>query len=187
MTTHTSSTVRSFLFSRMLYKSTRGGEQGLSFESVLFSTYAKDGGLYVPEELPQITHDMLCRWRDFSFPQICAEILYLFTDIDISTLNDMTSRAYSCFNGGNDPLPMTKIYENIILLDASCGPTLAFKDVGQQIVAQLLSYYLAKSNRKAKIMVDTSGSSSQIGILTDLLLQEILDQLPLLLYNPALI
>jgi threonine synthase len=58
----------------MKYKSTRGGESGLSFEEVLFSTYARDGGLFVPEQLPAITPLDLLRWRDFSFPQICAQV-----------------------------------------------------------------------------------------------------------------
>jgi threonine synthase len=125
---------------------------------VLFSAYAQDGGLYVPEELPVITKSMLLSWKNHSFSMICAEIMHLFTDIDLASLNEMTTRAYTSFNGGNEVLPMTEV-NGVILLDASCGPTLAFKDVGQQIVAQLMNYYLSRSNRKANIMVDTSGRS----------------------------
>ena len=33
----------------------------------------------------------------------------------------------------------------LVLLDTGCGPTLAFKDIGQQLVAQLLNYYLGRS------------------------------------------
>lgn len=88
---------------------------------------------------------------------ICAEIMHLFTSIDLSSLNEMTTRAYANFNGGNETLPMTEV-NGVIFLDASYGPTLAFKDVGQQIVAQLMNYYLSQSNRKANIMVDTSGT-----------------------------
>jgi threonine synthase len=68
-------------------------------------------------------------------------------------------RAYSGFNGGEQPLLMTPIgkdSEELILLDASLGPTLAFKDIGQQIVGQLLNYYVAKSGKKANIMVSIS-------------------------------
>ena len=39
------------------------------------------------------------------------------------------------------------------------GPTLAFKDIGQQVVAQLLNYYLGKQNRRANVVVETSGVS----------------------------
>ena len=125
---------------------------------VLFSAYASDGGLYVPEQLPQISKEMLLSWKNHSFPQICAEILHLFTDLGVEYLNEMTERAYSSFNDGIDPLPMTEI-DGVIFLDASCGPTLAFKDIGQQMVAQLMNYYLSKKNDKATIIVETSGTN----------------------------
>ena len=38
----------------MKYISSRGAETGLSFEKVLFSGYARDGGLYFPETIPKI-------------------------------------------------------------------------------------------------------------------------------------
>lgn len=82
--------------------------------------------------------------------------MHLFTGIGLSTLNEMTARAYSGFNGGNNPLLMTPVRDGdleLILLDASLGPTLAFKDIGQQIVGQLLNYFVAKSGKQANIMV----------------------------------
>jgi threonine synthase len=111
----------------------------------------------VPEELPTISRAMLIQWRHHSFPQICAEILHLFSDIPLAELNQMTETAYGQFNGGLSPLPMTQIENNLIFLDASYGPTLAFKDIGQQIVAQLLNYYLLRKGTTAKIIVETSG------------------------------
>lgn len=147
----------------MLYKSTRGGESGVSFEEVLFSTYAKDGGLYVPEYLPVLTSDMLLSWRNFTFPQVCAEIMHIFTGIDVAKMREMTSAAYCDFNDGNTPLPLTSL-GNLIVLDASLGPTLSFKDIGQQLVGQLLNYYLSLRNSKAKIVVETSGDTGPAAI-----------------------
>jgi threonine synthase len=37
------------------YRSTRGLENGLRFEEVVLGGLAKDGGLYVPERIPQMT------------------------------------------------------------------------------------------------------------------------------------
>jgi threonine synthase len=91
----------------------------------------------------------------------------MFTSLDLEELNRMTTRAYSGFNGGEDPLLMTPIGDGdneLILLDASLGPTLAFKDIGQQIVGQLLNYYVAKSGKKANIMVNRAVS---VGITLD--------------------
>jgi hypothetical protein len=60
--------------STLTYKSTRGGQSNLDFESVLFSTYAEDGGLFVPETMPTFSHEDLYSWKDMSFPEICAQV-----------------------------------------------------------------------------------------------------------------
>ena len=147
----------------MLYKSTRGGQTGLKFEDILLSTYATDGGLYVPEYIPMLSHAQLCMWRDASFQSICAEILHLYTGIPVDTLNDMTKWAFKGFNGGGVPLPISRV-GNLLFLDASLGPTLSFKDIGQQMVGQLLNYYLGQSGRKANIVVETSGDTGPAAI-----------------------
>jgi threonine synthase len=60
----------------MLYKSTRGGDTDITFEQALFSAYAKDGGLYVPQdELPVIDSATLFSWVDFSYAEIATEIV----------------------------------------------------------------------------------------------------------------
>lgn len=148
----------------MRYKSTRGGVSGQTFESVLFSTYATDGGLYVPEYIPQLSMEKLLSLKDASFQTVCAEIMHLFTDIEVSILKYMTDNAFREFNGGRDPpLPITRV-QGLLFLDTSLGPTLAFKDIGQQIVGQLLTYYLSRSGKKANIVVDTSGDTGPAAI-----------------------
>lgn len=148
----------------MLYKSTRGAESGLTFEQVLLSTYALDSGLYVPQYVPQLSHETLCSWSSLSFQRICAEILHLYTDLPVDVLMQMTTVAFKDFNGGAEPpLPITRV-QDLLFLDASLGPTLAFKDVGQQMVGQLLSYYLGRSGRKANIVIDTSGDTGPAAI-----------------------
>ncbi len=142
----------------MLYASTRGLDKNISFEQVLFSAYASDGGLYVPQSIPVISYQDLFQWKDFTFSQICAQILSLYCEISLEQLNQMTAEAYQTFQSKeNIPLPMTQVGD-VIVLDASLGPTMSFKDVGQQMVARLLNYYLQNSNKKAKIAVDTSGN-----------------------------
>ena len=37
------------------YRSTRGGEKGLSFEEVVLGGLATDKGLYIPEEIPKMS------------------------------------------------------------------------------------------------------------------------------------
>jgi threonine synthase len=147
----------------MMYHSTRGGGKRKTFEEVLVSTYAEDGGLYVPEKLPMISATQLASWSKLPFPEICARVLQLFSGIDLSDLISITRTAFKDFNDGKEPLPMTKI-GNFYLLDASLGPTFAFKDVGQQVIGQLLNYILAKRGEKAKILVETSGDTGPAAI-----------------------
>lgn len=148
----------------VLYKSTRGGESGVSFEQVLLSTYADDGGLYVPEYIPQLSRDALASLSGATFHQVCAHIMHLYTGLEIDLLHDMATRAFKDFNNGaQPPLPITRV-QGLLLLDASLGPTLAFKDIGQQMVGQLLDYYLGRSGRKANILVDTSGDTGPAAI-----------------------
>ena len=52
------------------YQSTRGGETDRSFEHVLLSAYAKDGGMFVPEQLPTIPVAELRTWARLSFPNV---------------------------------------------------------------------------------------------------------------------
>ena len=162
----------------MKYKSTRGGESGVSFERALLSAYATDGGLYVPEHLPCLTEAQLRAWSSFSFPMVCAEVLQLFADLPIAKCREMTSLAFAGWNGGGDnpPLPLRRVPmplrgadadgaaagpgagdgaaggagdDSLLLLETGEGPTFAFKDIGQQIVAQLLNHYLGARGRHA--------------------------------------
>lgn len=66
----------------MRYVSTRGGGDAVDFRTALFSAYAPDGGLYVPECLPQIPWKS---WRGLSYKQILVQLLPHFVpeDIDI--------------------------------------------------------------------------------------------------------
>ena len=159
----------------MQYTSTRGGRERLRFKQALFSSYAQDGGLLIPNKLPTISVDILLQWKSYSFAEICAEILHLYSGIALTALNEMTKAAYAGFNPeGQDalPLPIERV-GGLLLLNASLGPTLAFKDIGMQMIARLMEYYMKEEEKereskgekeegmgrraRANIVVDTSG------------------------------
>ncbi|MDA9865033.1 threonine synthase, partial [Pelagibacterales bacterium] len=60
----------------MKYLSTRGGEKDLTFKDILFSGLASDGGLYVPDEWPQIDYNTLKKIDNYS--ELALEIIYPF-------------------------------------------------------------------------------------------------------------
>ena len=83
----------------MLYKSTRGGAESVSFQEVLFFGLAPDGGLYIPEILPKYDTSFLSSMVEMSYEEVAFAILKpfvgsLFSDQE---LNVIISKAYSEF------------------------------------------------------------------------------------------
>lgn len=62
----------------MWYVSTRGMAPRVDFEGALFSGYAPDGGLFMPEELPQLGIETLRQWSSLSYPSLVKELCTLF-------------------------------------------------------------------------------------------------------------
>ena len=51
----------------MKYISTRGGMDALGFSDILLEGLAPDGGLAMPEQLPQVSEQTLESWRGLSY------------------------------------------------------------------------------------------------------------------------
>ena len=63
----------------MKYISTRGHDKELSFEEVLISGLARDGGLYVPKIWPKISEEDMCSFAQLSYQEIAFKVMRLFT------------------------------------------------------------------------------------------------------------
>lgn len=142
----------------MLYISTRGGMQPQPFSETLLEGLAPDGGLAVPERLPQVDAETLERWRALTYPQLATEVLSLFaTDIARQDLARMTAAAYADFPDA--VVPLRSIGGGLTLVGLSEGPTLAFKDMAMQFLGQVLEYVLEKKDRVLNIVGATSGDT----------------------------
>ena len=68
-----------FIFKEVMkYRSTRGKVEATSFEDVLFSGYASDGGLFMPESIPVVDRATLEKWRGHSYLELTKEVMSLF-------------------------------------------------------------------------------------------------------------
>ena len=76
----------------MKYQSTRGGVKGVSFQEVVLSSYAPDGGLYVPEYLPKIGAERLRSWAGLTYQQLMEIVLSLFVSPEELSPQDIHSR-----------------------------------------------------------------------------------------------
>jgi threonine synthase len=117
-----------------------------SFEDVVLKGLASDGGLYIPEAIPQ-ANDWES-WRDLSFPELAHKILSLYispAEIPSEDLRGIIDRSYSTFRHP-ETTPLKHLHDNLWLLELFHGPTFAFKDVALQFLGNLFEYFLVRKN-----------------------------------------
>ncbi len=151
----------------MHYISTRGQAPDLAFGDVLLTGLARDGGLYVPADWPQLSHDDLAALAGLPYPEAAARILAPFMDnIPPDELLAMTKAAYAGFAHG-DVVPLRQLTEgpkSHWLMELFHGPTLAFKDVAMQLLGRLFDRELARQGRRVTIVGATSGDTGSAAI-----------------------
>ncbi|CAM4214791.1 threonine synthase [Vreelandella rituensis] len=149
----------------MRYISTRGQAPALSFEDVVLTGMASDGGLYVPETIPQLSHDDLAAMAGLSYAEIAFQVMQPFVggEIDDDTFREIVREAYATFNH-DAVVPLKQLDANHFLLEQFHGPTLAFKDVALQLLGRILDHFLKKRGERAVIMGATSGDTGSAAI-----------------------
>ena len=149
----------------MRYISTRGQAPALSFEEVVLTGMASDGGLYVPETLPEFSREELADMAGLSYAEIAFRVMKPFVngEIDDATFKRIVTEAYATFNH-DAVVPLKQLDANHFLLEQFHGPTLAFKDVALQLLGRLLDHFLKKRGERAVIMGATSGDTGSAAI-----------------------
>jgi len=150
----------------MKYMSTRGAESGLSFEDVLLSGYASDGGLYMPENIPKIPQSDIAAWASLGYKDILKRILSLYIskdEIPEADIASMVDGAYGAFDI-DEVLRVEQLKDGLNVAELFHGPTLTFKDLGLTIVAKMYDYFLEKRKRHMTVLVGTSGDTGSAAI-----------------------
>ncbi|MCE8020714.1 threonine synthase [Halomonas sp. MCCC 1A11036] len=149
----------------MRYISTRGQAPTLSFEEVVLTGMASDGGLYVPETIPQLSREELAGMAGLSYAEIAFRVMkpYVNGEIDDETFRGIVREAYATFSH-DAVVPLNQLNANHFLLELFHGPTLAFKDVALQLLGRILDHFLAKRGERAVIMGATSGDTGSAAI-----------------------
>lgn len=149
----------------MKYISTRGkgGEQ--SFEQVLLTGLAPDGGLYVPTELPHFNKEQIAAWQSLSYPELALQIIapFIGDEIDAGALREIIFDSYAEFDHP-DVAPLVKLGANEWILELFHGPTLAFKDFALQVLGRLLDHVLTKNQQRVVILGATSGDTGSAAL-----------------------
>ncbi len=154
----------------MNYISTRGYEGKFSSSEAILRGIAPDGGLFVPESIPQLTAEDLERMQTMQFYELSAFVLSKFlTDFTFEELLDYTRQAYAEEKWGENPVPlvqMNEYNEREFILELWHGPTCAFKDVALQLLPHLMTASAKKTgnNKKICILTATSGDTGKAAL-----------------------
>lgn len=149
----------------MRYISTRGKAPALAFEDVLLTGLAPDGGLYVPETLPQVDAPRMREWARLGYAELAAEVMAPFVEgfLARDELLAMTRATYADFRHPA-VAPLVQIGHNEWVLELFHGPTLAFKDFALQLLGRLLDHSLARSGERVVVLGATSGDTGSAAI-----------------------
>ena len=146
----------------MNYLSTRGGDAGLSFQDTVLTGLAHDGGLLLPETIPDVS-DRLDVLAKLDYQSLAFEIIRLFaTDIPDEDLRAIIDKSYATFRA-KEITPVVQVGD-IHVLELFHGPTLAFKDLALQFLGNLFEYVLEKRGGRLNIVAATSGDTGSAAI-----------------------
>lgn len=138
----------------MRYYSTRDKSLREGLEQVVKMGLAPDGGLFMPERIPQLPREFFENIDKLSFQDIACEVAKAFfgEDVPQDALEGIVrdTLSFDC--------PVQKVEEGIYALELFHGPTLAFKDVGGRFMARMLSHFGAGTG-EVNVLVATSGDT----------------------------
>ena len=147
----------------MLFHSTRGKDKNKTFEEVLMQGLANDGGLFMPDNWPQVDLEEIKKSK--SFIDIAKHIVPMFTNSsftneEVSKVLDDTWHDFE----EEDLIKIFEIDESSSILELFHGPTAAFKDFGLQLAAAFFNKTLQDKKKTAIVFGATSGDTGSAAI-----------------------
>jgi len=149
----------------MDYVSTRGQAPRLGFGAAMMTGLARDGGLYVPETVPQFSAAEIAAMAGLPYEDMAFRVMRPFIGgfFGDDEFRGLLARAYAGF-GHAARAPLVQLGPNHFLMELFHGPTLAFKDFAMQIIGQMMQAALAKTGERITIVGATSGDTGSAAI-----------------------
>ena len=149
----------------MKYISTRGQAPELTFEDAMLTGLARDGGLYVPETIPQLSTDDIKAMAGKSYEEIAFQVMRPFVGDTFSDddFKGIIEHAYKGFDHAARA-PLVQLDHGHYLLELFHGPTLAFKNFAMQLIGQLFQTALSRRQERVTIVGATSGDTGSAAI-----------------------
>ena len=147
----------------MRFLSSRGQTPVLGFSDAVATGLAPDGGLYLPETLPNLSGE-LARFEKLSYAELCFEFFKHFaTDIPQETLRAIIAQSYTKFSHP-DIAPLVQLDARTYVLELFHGPTLAFKDFALQLLGNLYEHQCKVRHETINVLGATSGDTGSAAI-----------------------
>lgn len=132
------------------YRSTRARRSGapvVSFDEAMLAGLAPDGGLYWPTRIAPLP----LGWETASSPaELALAVLPPYVG----------DEAAAAIAGGLDfAWPVSRLSDDVFLLELFHGPTAAFKDVGARSLARAMDAALADRGERVTVLTATSGDT----------------------------
>jgi threonine synthase len=137
----------------MRFVSTRGQADPVSFRVATLAGLAPDGGLYLPEELPQLGAEQLDPQLSFTDRAMLLARPLVEDDFNDAELADL------CHSTFDFPVKLVDLDNGLHVLELFWGPTFAFKDFGARFLARVMNRFTADEGQRLTILVATSGDT----------------------------
>lgn len=138
----------------MNWISTRNPAVRYSLAEAVARGLAPDGGLFLPERIPELPLDFFQSLHGRSLADIGKTIAPLFFDeMETQELANIVADAYPF------DTPLVRLDDDLSVLELFHGPTFAFKDVGARFLARLLGRFAKQDDRQITVLVATSGDT----------------------------
>lgn len=152
----------------MLYHSTRNRALSVSSAEAIAQGIAADGGLFVPESIPELSAADFDALKGLSYAERAARLFHLYlTDFTLDELRECTNAAYASGSFETENVQeITTLADGTMLLELWHGPTCAFKDMALQILPHFLTRSAKKSgvDREIVILTATSGDTGKAAL-----------------------
>ncbi len=142
-----------------------------TFSQIVLEGLAPDGGLYIPQSIPQLDSVALAQWSTKSYVELTVELLRLYapeleqqTACSYNQLAQASSQNFQCKEV--TPLKQLKAQSSypIYIAELFHGPTYAFKDIALQFLGQIFQRLLQQQGRTIHILGATSGDTGGAAI-----------------------
>jgi threonine synthase len=159
----------------MQYYSLNNASPKVGFREATIKGQAPDKGLYFPDQIPAIPHDLIKNMDRYSHEEIAFAVIqpYVGDSIPSSELEKIVAETINFdfplvrLTAAGSPDPATGSERSnsgspdpaIFSLELFHGPTLAFKDVGARFMSRCLGHFVRGSDQPVTVLVATSGDT----------------------------